>query len=100
MDVQQGMDNQSSVDEFFVDDFLDLSNGFGEDEIEKLEEQPNGIHSQKTCSSSPQKLLEKMEAAENEDFGSFPGSELNFQVKIVSVMLFYFNFKKYFEGFV
>ncbi|PHT49766.1 GATA transcription factor 5 [Capsicum baccatum] len=73
------MDNQSSVDEFFVDDFLDLSNGFGEDEIEKLEEQPNGIHSQKTCSSSPQKLLEKMEAAENEDFGSFPGSELNFQ---------------------
>lgn len=82
----------SYVDEFFVDNLLDLSNGFAEDEIEKFDKHPNGFNGERTCSVSPQKKMEaeneklddqkpcsvstqkKMEA-ENEDLGyelSFP----------------------------
>lgn len=83
----------SSVDEFFVDNLLDLSNGFDEDEIEQFDEHPNGFNGEKPCSVSPQKKMEaeieklddekpcsvstqkKMEA-ENEDLGY----ELSFRV--------------------
>ncbi|XP_059283883.1 GATA transcription factor 5-like isoform X2 [Lycium ferocissimum] len=64
------------VDEFFVDDLFDVSNGFVEDEIEQLDEYPNGFNSEKRCSVSHQKQLEKIEA-KIEDFGSFPNNELS-----------------------
>ncbi|KAG5614229.1 hypothetical protein H5410_014053 [Solanum commersonii] len=68
--------HQSSVDDFFVDNLLDLSNGFAEDEIEQLNEHPNGFNTQKPCSVSPQKKMEP----ENGDFGcelSFPENGLD-----------------------
>lgn len=57
--------NQPSIDDFFVDNLLDLSNGFAEDEIEQLNEHPNGFNTQNLCSVSPQKKMED----ENGDFG-------------------------------
>ncbi|XP_009761911.1 GATA transcription factor 5-like [Nicotiana tabacum] len=79
--------NVVSGDDFFVDDLLDFSNGFVEDQGEEEKGEDNAVH--KICSVSvsvsPQKPLEDKEAEKEndtvsppakEDFDSLPGSEL------------------------
>lgn len=102
--------NVVSGDDFFVDDLLDFSNGFVEEQGEEEKGEDNAVH--KICSVSvsvsPQKQLEDKEAEKEndtvsppakEDFDSLPGSELivpvsPFHASCVSVETFRFLNKK------